>query len=629
MSALLSACRFESPPDVATVSATVVTDGLWTPSTLRVQLDASSQRWSQTIAGNGSTLLTEAVTVGARFEASLLGHERQRCSLDSSEGVIEDVDLSLQVTCEPPIALDVTVSVPVAWAFTPTVTRHEVQASILVQGVRFKISTDPGARITLAGSLVPPNAATPPVLLADGRNEILLDVAFEGLTGAYQIGWHRGETAVRQVLYSKPEALSNSGRYGTAISADDVHLVVGAAYDNSAGPRHGSATVYRGTDVGGSSGPRWGHVATLTPPNAAADQAPALFGLALVVRGDELFVGAPGDSTVATQAGAVYRYVASGGVWSPRAPLYNPQPAAGPPRYLNDFGTALALDGTRLAVAAPGSGFVAVYELTSSSEPTILRPTPAAPDDLFGTALAFRGDTLIVGNAGDACACPGIDPATRNSLAPASGAVHVFRLREGVWVHEAYIKPSNNEAGDRFGSALSFDGSTLAVAAEYEASGVAAEPNDNSRPGAGAVYLFERTGNTWRQSHYLKPTNLDAGDAFSQVQVLGDLVIATSLAEDGGGTGAGGDSGDNSRADSGAAYIFQRIGAQWNQRLYLKSLNSGAGDQFGGAIHLGQDSLFLGAPLEDGPGTGVAPAADGDGPIGSTSTDSGAIYQFR
>jgi hypothetical protein len=62
-------------------------------------------------------------------------------------------------------------------------------------------------------------------------------------------------------------------------------------------------------------------------------------------------------------------------------------------------------------------------------------------------------------------------------------------------MQKAYIKAPNAEAYDEFGSAmaLSKNGRLIAIGARSEASaakGVNGDMNDNSAPGAGAVYIF-------------------------------------------------------------------------------------------------------------------------------------------
>ena len=64
-------------------------------------------------------------------------------------------------------------------------------------------------------------------------------------------------------------------------------------------------------------------------------------------------------------------------------------------------------------------------------------------------------------------------------------------------MQEAYIKASNNDAGDRFGYRVELDNGTLAVAAYYEDSNQTTITNDNSTASAdnsnsksGAVYVY-------------------------------------------------------------------------------------------------------------------------------------------
>lgn len=72
----------------------------------------------------------------------------------------------------------------------------------------------------------------------------------------------------------------------------------------------------------------------------------------------------------------------------------------------------------------------------------------------------------------------------------------VRNFRNGsTWTQEAYVKSSNAEDYDEFGTALALNGNgkILAVGARSEASaakGVNGNQRDNSMPGAGAVYVF-------------------------------------------------------------------------------------------------------------------------------------------
>ncbi len=107
-----------------------------------------------------------------------------------------------------------------------------------------------------------------------------------------------------------------------------------------------------------------------------------------------------------------------------------------------------------------------------------------------------------------------------NNSAADAGAVYVFSRSETTWNQQAYVKASNTDAGDHFGSSvsLSSDGNTLAVGARGEASKakgiIDGDEDNNEASNAGAVYVFSRSETTWTQQAYVKARNTDASDEF-------------------------------------------------------------------------------------------------------------------
>src|SRR5207247_2591128 len=153
---------------------------------------------------------------------------------------------------------------------------------------------------------------------------------------------------------------------------------------------------------------------------------------------------------------------------------------------------------------------------------------------------------------------------------------------------------SNPEADDQFGIsvALSDNGNTLAVGATGEDSaltgvrpGIVNETTaGNAAPGAGAVYVYTRSGTTWTQEAYIKTSNTGVLDLFGfsvSLSADGDILAVGAIGESSAATGIGGNQTDNSAADAGAVYVYTRIGTTWTQRAYVKAPNTGAGDQFG------------------------------------------------
>lgn len=123
-------------------------------------------------------------------------------------------------------------------------------------------------------------------------------------------------------------------------------------------------------------------------------------------------------------------------------------------------------------------------------------------------------------------------------------------------VHQGYLKASNTDANDVFGYSLALAGNTLVVGAPGEASADHNQA-DNTAPNSGAVYVFTRTGSNWSQQAYVKASNTEAGDLFgSSIALADDFLIVGAFFEASAATGVNGTQGDNSAPDSGAAYVF-------------------------------------------------------------------------
>jgi hypothetical protein len=248
--------------------------------------------------------------------------------------------------------------------------------------------------------------------------------------------------------------------------------------------------------------------------------------------------------------------------------------------------------------------------------------------DLFGTGVALSGDTLAVGAHEEDSAARGIGGDQSDDSAEGAGAVYVFRRIGTTWQQEAYIKPSNTDPGDFFGSSVALSGDTLAVGSLEEdsaATGVNGDQNDNSAIAPGAVFVFQRTGTTWQQEAYLKASNTGDLDAFGKGLALsGDTLAVGAPGEDSAATGVNGNQNSNAAADSGAVYVFRRTGTSWAQEAYLKASNTNAQDDFGGSVALSGDTLAVGAIGEASAATGI----NGD-QTSNAAGASGAAYVFR
>ena len=116
-------------------------------------------------------------------------------------------------------------------------------------------------------------------------------------------------------------------------------------------------------------------------------------------------------------------------------------------------------------------------------EQAYLKASNTDRGDYFGFSVSLSGDTLAVGAPFEDSSATGVDGNQNDDSAQDSGAVYVFTRSNGVWSQQAYLKASNTDSYDNFGS-VSLSGDTLAVGAPFEdsnATGVDGDQNDNSR----------------------------------------------------------------------------------------------------------------------------------------------------
>ncbi len=197
-----------------------------------------------------------------------------------------------------------------------------------------------------------------------------------------------------------------------------------------------------------------------------------------------------------------------------------------------------------------------------------------------------------------------------------------------------YVKASNTDADDGFGTsvAVSADGSVVAVGTTAEgsvATGIDGDQTDESAADAGAVYVYRRTAVSWVQDAYVKASNTDAGDLFGGAVALsanGAVLVVGAIEEDSNATGVGGDQADDMATRSGAAYVFRYDGSDWMQEAYLKASNTDIDDEFGRAVDISDDgtTIAVGAHAERSIAAGV-----GGDQLDNSLARRGAVYVFR
>jgi hypothetical protein len=455
-----------------------------------------------------------------------------------------------------------------------------------------------------------------------------------------------------QTAKLEPPDLKPGAQLGATLAVKGSVLVAGAP-SNQGSLGQGLAYVFT------KQGSTWTQAARLTSDAAAGDT----FGSAVATDGDRVLVGAP---LIANQGGTpdgaayLFGHDASG-VWSQTAKLPSPVPPGNVGPAL--FGTSVALTAGRILVGVPGaiepstmvqSGAVAECLQPEINAPwdcsRITYPGTVQNQGLFGQFVALSSaspDRAIIGSVGsDASGVPtaGLvfeytwDPSSGllNESAHASGydgsqdvgdavaidgdtavvgapwgtwgaglkdagSVYVFHRHGSVWTEQARLFASEPRASASFGNAVSLSGDVLAI-------GSFLRQNGPGEAGAnGAVYIFDRTGDTWAQSAMFPAPDGDNSGFFG-------VTVSASSSAGGRYVVAGSPKANvNGVINQGAAYVFANNGSGWTPQGKLTAADGGIGDSFGTSVSLGLDTLAIGAP---------------QAPVGG-KLQAGKVYLFR
>ena len=294
---------------------------------------------------------------------------------------------------------------------------------------------------------------------------------------------------------------------------------------------------------------------------------------------------------------------------------------------IGESSNATSVNGNQTDNSASNSGAAYVFVRSGSTwtQQAYLKASNTSGSDRFGWSVAMSNDTIVVGAPFEDSNATGIGGSQADGATDA-GAAYVFFRSGTSWSQQAYVKASNAQADDLFGWTVAMDADTVVVGAQQESSsatGVNGNQADNSANHSGAAYVFFRSGSSWSQQAYLKPSNTGANDQFSWgLGVSGDTIVAGSRGEDGNSAGVNGSSNENA-PDAGAAYVFVRSGTNWSQQAYLKASNPETSDGFGFSVAISVDTIVVGAPDEDSNATGI-----GGNQADNSAAGSGAAYVF-
>tara|TARA_R110001592_G_scaffold91754_4_gene268276 strand:- start:13591 stop:15777 length:2187 start_codon:yes stop_codon:yes gene_type:complete len=289
-------------------------------------------------------------------------------------------------------------------------------------------------------------------------------------------------------------------------------------------------------------------------------------------------------------------------------------------------------------------------------------------NDQFGRVISLNENFLVIGIPNEDTLAKGIissesfitkeDAENTVDLEPSqnegalnSGAVYLYK-KSGLnsWDFHSFIKSSNNEPGDLFGSAVALNDTTLVISAPGEASIASGIHNsltsetenlkiNNLAPSSGAVYIFEFDAitNSWSEKYYIKPNkNLisdgDYNKGFgSQLAIYDTKLLISAPLED----SDNGDPGNSNQPNSGAVYIYTITPDMLSFGSVIKAFNPDINDKFGSEITLNDKFIVVSSPFEDQDNQSITnnfTNIDSDVLINLNNNkreDSGSVYIFE
>jgi hypothetical protein len=366
--------------------------------------------------------------------------------------------------------------------------------------------------------------------------------------GAVHVFVRNGEQwALQQTLHSSEPVKDDS--FGASVAIWEDRIAVGALGHDIFGA-FGTGTRDGSVEVFARNASSW----QLQQRLAASDAAMSgnAFGIALALNRDVLVIGAPLEDTGGTRSGEIYIFGWTGAKWEEQQHMKAETPVAE-----SRFGSSFALDGDLFAVSAPWedvgtssrAGVVYLYQRSTSGWVLLERvqsPT-ARPQAQFGFGLAVQGDTLAIGAPHTAV----------ESGSNRSGEVYLFARKGSEWVPGRVLEAKYPRAGDTFGLNIALSATSILVAATGD-SGTRENPASSALPASGAAFLYTRAEDGPTLVSYLKATNADANDGFGSCVALTDqYLVIGSMQEDGNGQALNGNPGDNALMNSGALYVVQ------------------------------------------------------------------------
>ena len=237
--------------------------------------------------------------------------------------------------------------------------------------------------------------------------------------------------------------------FGSTVSISGNTVVIGAVFDSDSDNESGSAYVFV------RDGGVWTEQQKLLASDGAAFDR---FGRSVAISGDTVVIGADGDDDNGSRSGSAYVFVRSNGVWTEQDKFL-----ASDGTVDDYFGRSIAISGETAVIGAWGddtqgsrAGAAYVFGRTGETwtEQDKLLASDGTFNDSFGLSVAISGDSTVIGASGN-----------DNPNGTSSGSAYVFVRSDGVWIEQTKIAASDGAAYDAFGNSVCISGKAAVVGA--------------------------------------------------------------------------------------------------------------------------------------------------------------------
>ncbi|HTU61570.1 MAG TPA: hypothetical protein VMF89_24110, partial [Polyangiales bacterium] len=237
-----------------------------------------------------------------------------------------------------------------------------------------------------------------------------------------------------------------------------------------------------------------------------------------------------------------------------------------------------------------GSGARTDYEITverSLARQAYLKGTGAGSGALFGAFASGYGDTLVVGA-----------PSEADGGMSDVGAAYVFVREDSGWRLQQRLGAEGGSSDDLFGVNVAIWGDKIAVGAPGN---IFSSLGPSTR--MGKVYVFGRSGDSWTLEQTLTlPSDANGGTGFGFSLSLHENTLLVGAPLD-----------DSGARASGAAYVFEYDGTEWQRGPQLKAPTPVSDSDFGTMLSVNRDTIAISAWREAVSGNSRA----------------GAVYTYR